>query len=282
VTTSHSAVVSGTFRRVMRILRTRRSAVLCYHGVGPSTTRIDPGFLRVEPAAFRAQLDLLLEAGFEFVTVAEFVERAAGGRPPPGLIALSFDDGMDDNHEYVLPILRERGLPATVYVTTGLIGKRNPWMARDSGARMMSAEELGDLVLAGFEVGAHTVTHPDLSRLDFESCLREMSDSRQALERLLGIRVRTFAYPYCHYGSAALAAVRAAGFTAAVTCQGLGSWDRYELRRAMITGKDGLSIFVLKLTELYHPLFDSRPSRFVRAVTRGPRVRRRERLERCR
>jgi peptidoglycan/xylan/chitin deacetylase (PgdA/CDA1 family) len=148
----------------MRTLRTRRSAVLCYHGVGPSTTRIDPGFLRVEPAAFRAQLDLLLEAGFEFVTVAEFVERAAGGRPPPGLIALSFDDGMDDNHEHVLPILRERGLPATVYVTTGLIGKRNPWMARDSGARMMSAEELGDLVLAGFEVGAHTVTHPDLSQ----------------------------------------------------------------------------------------------------------------------
>jgi hypothetical protein len=47
----------------------------------------------------------------------------------------------------------------------------------------------------------------------------------------------------------------------------------------MITGKDGLSIFVLKLTELYQPLFDSRPARFVRAVTRGPRVRRRERLE---
>jgi hypothetical protein len=106
-----------------------------------------------------------------------------------------------------------------------------------------------------------------------------MSDSRQALERLLGVRVRTFAYPYCHYGSAALAAVRAAGFTAAVTCQGLGSWDRYELRRAMITGKDGLSIFVLKLTELYQPLFDSRAARFVRAVTRGARVRRRERLE---
>jgi hypothetical protein len=65
----------------MRTLRTRRSAVLCYHGVGPSTTRIDPGFLRVEPAAFRAQLDLLLEAGFEFVTVAELSSgRLEGGR----------------------------------------------------------------------------------------------------------------------------------------------------------------------------------------------------------
>jgi peptidoglycan/xylan/chitin deacetylase (PgdA/CDA1 family) len=242
--------------------------------------RTDPGFLRVDPEIFRAQLAVLIAADFEFVTVADFAERTTVDGPPPGLIALSFDDGMHDNHEFVLPILRERGVPATVYVTTGLIGKPNPWMAHDSGARMMTAEELRDLAAAGFEIGSHTVTHADLSELDYESCLREMVESRSALEGLLGAPIRTFAYPFCHYGPAALAAARAAGFTAAVTCQDRGSWDRYELRRAMISRKDGMAVFLLKLTELYEPLFESLPVRVVRSLTRGARARRRERRER--
>jgi peptidoglycan/xylan/chitin deacetylase (PgdA/CDA1 family) len=273
------AVLERTYRRVVEGLRARRSLILCYHGVGPSTTRTDPGFLRVDPDAFRAQLDLLSGAGFEFVTVSELVDRAGDQKPPHGLVALSFDDGMDDNHEYVLPILEAMGLRATVYVTTGLIGKPNPWMGSGSGARMMTAAELRDIVEAGFEVGAHTVTHTDLSRLDFETCLREMTESRTTLENLLGIRVRTFAYPYCRYGPAALAAARSAGFAAAVTCEGRGTWQRYELPRSMITGKDGLAIFLLKLTELYQPLFDSRPVRLVRALTRGARTRRRQRAQ---
>jgi peptidoglycan/xylan/chitin deacetylase (PgdA/CDA1 family) len=263
--------------RLVRQLRNRRSIILCYHGVGPTNARIDPGFLRIRPAVFRAQVELLIEAGFEFVTVSELAARAAGGEPPGGLAALSFDDGMDDNHAVVLPILAELGLPATVYVATGLIGKANPWMAEGSGARMMTEAELHDLVAAGFEIGAHTVTHSDLAELDYEACLREMAESREALERLLGVQVPTFAYPYCRYGPAALAAVRAAGFTAAVTCDGRGGWDRYELKRSVITGKDSLPIFALKLTDRYEPLFNSGPGRLARGTTRQWRDRRRER-----
>jgi peptidoglycan/xylan/chitin deacetylase (PgdA/CDA1 family) len=262
-----------------RLVRARRSAILLYHGVGPTSTRIDPGFLRVRPEAFRSQLRLLLEAGFEIVTVGEFAERSGGGRPPPGIVALSFDDGMDDNHSVVLPLLREHGLRATVYVTTGLIGKPNPWMAPESGARMMTVHELRELAAAGFEIGAHTVSHPDLSRLGFDECLREMCESRDELERTVGIEVRTFAYPSCHYGSAAVEAVRAAGFTCAVTCQGLGSWKQHELRRSLMSGKDGTASFLVKLTGLYEPLSASRPGRLARATTRAARNRRRERRE---
>lgn len=262
-----------------RLIRTRRSGILLYHGVGPTNTRIDPGFLRVRPETFRAQLGLLLEAGFDIVTVGEFAERAAGRTPLPGMVALSFDDGMDDNHAVVLPILREHGLRATVYVATGLIGKPNPWMAPESGARMMTVPELRELVAAGFEIGAHTVTHPDLSSLGFEDCLREMRDSREALERTLGVEVRTFAYPSCHYGPAAVEAVQAAGFAAAVTCQGLGSWKSHELRRSLVSGKDGTAGFLIKLAGVYERLSASPPGRLARATTRASRDRRRERRE---
>jgi peptidoglycan/xylan/chitin deacetylase (PgdA/CDA1 family) len=270
---------AAAFRRIGTAVRARHSAVLCYHGVGPGTMQTDPGFLRVEPAAFRAQVGLLLDAGFRFVTVAEFAERADGQRPPPGLVALSFDDGMDDNHRVVLPILQEHEIPATVFVTTGLIGKANPWMPAGSGARMMTVDELRDLASAGFEIGSHTVNHPDLSELDYETCLTEMVESRRALEDVLGTSIRTFAYPFCHYGPAAVAAAKEAGFVAAVTCHGRGGWNRYELRRSMISRKDGIAIFLFKLTDVYEPIYDSPPVRVLRAATRRARVDRRARRE---
>jgi peptidoglycan/xylan/chitin deacetylase (PgdA/CDA1 family) len=264
----------------MRAVVSRRSVILCYHGVGPSNIRIDPGFLRIRPKAFQAQVDLLYGAGFEFITVAEFAELAAGGTPPPGLVALTFDDGMDDNHAFVMPMLRRYGIRATVYVATGLIGRPNPWMATDSGARMMTLDELRELVAADFEIGAHTVSHPDLSQLDLETCLHEVGDSRRVLEEQLGVPVRTFAYPFCRYDRKAIAAVRTAGFIAAVTCEGRGSWSRYELPRTIITGKDGLPSFLLKVASLHEPIYSSAPVRLVRSGTRGFRERRRERRDR--
>lgn len=254
----------------MRSLRRRRSAILCYHGVGTSRPGADPHFHRIPPARFRRQVELLRDAGYTFVTVADFAARVGPGGPPPGLVALSFDDGMEDNHSVLLPLLREYGVPATVYVVTGLIGRPNPWLS-GSDARMMTADEIRELAQAGVEIGAHTVTHPDLSQLDEAACFAEMRDSRAALEDLTGTAVRTFAYPFFAYGPAAIAAARRAGFEAAVSGRDRGSWDRFALRRAAIVGKDGVPSFVLKLAGAYQPLFDSPPGRAFRAVTRLPR-----------
>ncbi len=254
-----------------REARRRRAAIIGYHGVGASTAAEDPRNLRVRPERFRAQVELLLDAGFEFVTVAELARRAGGGVPAPGMAALSFDDGMADNHSVLLPLLREYGITATVYVATGMIGAPNPWMA--DGARMMTADELRELRAAGIELGAHTVSHPDLSTLSRAACLDEMAASRAALEELTGEPVRTFAYPFCRYGAEAVAAAAEAGFEAAVTCEGRGSWRRFEMKRAMLTGKDGLPSFMLKLLDAYQPLFDSPPGRLLRVSTRAARRR---------
>lgn len=262
----------GAWARALRLVRSRRSVILGFHGVAPRDPARDPENHTIDPERFRGEVERLIDAGFELVTVAEFARRAGGRRPPPGLAALSFDDGMDNNHSVLLPILRDLGVPATVYVITGLIGRPNPWMGEGSGARMMTAEELRELVAAGVEIGAHTITHPDMAALDRGACLEEMTGSRQALEELLGTTVETFAYPYCRYGPDAVAAAGDAGFSAAVTCLGNGSWEPHELKRSMVTGRDGRVAFALKLLELYDPLFNSLPGRALRASTR--RVRR--------
>jgi peptidoglycan/xylan/chitin deacetylase (PgdA/CDA1 family) len=247
------ATGSRTRRRallaVLGAVARRRTEILGYHGVGELAEH-DLHNLLVAPTAFRAQIELMLGAGFEFVTVEALAEEVRAGEVAPGRIALSFDDGMEDNHHVVLPILREYGIPATIYVTTGWIGQPNPSLG---GARMMTVEELREVAAQGVEVGAHTVTHPDLSTLGYDACLREMTESREILETVLGRSPRTLAYPFCRYGPEAIAAARDAGFSLAVTCE-RGRWTPYELRRSMITSRDGLGWLALKLTGAYEPM----------------------------
>jgi peptidoglycan/xylan/chitin deacetylase (PgdA/CDA1 family) len=263
--------VTSPLLAAARRLRRRRSVIVGGHGVADVPAAYDPENLCVAPDRFRAQVELLLGAGFQFVTVAELTERMNGEAPPPGFAALSFDDGMDNNLSVLLPLLREYGVPATVYVTTGLIGRPNPWLDPRAGTRMMTADELRELAAAGVEIGGHTVTHPDLSLLDAEACRREVRDSRDTLRDVTGGPVTTFAYPFCGFGPVAQAAVREAGFSAAVTGEGRGSWERFAIDRAMVTGVDGLPAFLAKLAGLYQPVYDSPAGAAARAATRRPR-----------
>jgi len=262
--------------RTLEQVRRRRAVVLGYHGVAVSRRRDDLSMLLVAPDRFRAQIELLLAAGFRFVTLAEFAREAAGGVPPAGLAAVTFDDGMRNNHEVALPILAEYSIPASVYVTIGFIDQSSPWIAPDGDGAMMSTEQLRELHAAGWELGAHTMTHPDLSTMDYDACLREIRDSRVALEEIIGAGVETFAYPFGRYGPAAVAAARDSGVRAAVTT-GSGSWAPYEMTRAMIGAADPLPVVLLKLTDRYEPLLKSAPMRAVRQASKQLRGRMQER-----
>jgi peptidoglycan/xylan/chitin deacetylase (PgdA/CDA1 family) len=75
------------------------------------------------------------------------------------------------------------------------------------------------------EIGAHGLHHLSLGALPREQVFREVFESRSALERILGREIHAFAYPHGDVPEGALAAVRAAGYRAAVTC------DARRLRR---------------------------------------------------
>jgi peptidoglycan/xylan/chitin deacetylase (PgdA/CDA1 family) len=263
--------VSLAARTLAQIAR-RRSVVLGYHGVDVVRRREDLSRLIVAPDLFRAQVELLLEAGFQFVTMVELARLAGGGTPPPGYAALTFDDGMRNNHEVALPILREYSIPATVYVTIGFIDGTSPWVGPGGAGAMLTREQLRELAAAGWELGAHTMTHPDLSAMAYEDCLREIRDSRVALEEIGGLPVETFAYPFGRYGPEAIAAARDGGVIAAVTT-GSGSWAPFEITRAMISAADPLPVIMLKLTDRYEPLLKNPPMRALRAASKQARGR---------
>jgi len=117
---------------------------------------------------------------------------------------------------------------------------------------MLTWEEVDALRGLGFSIGAHTVTHPILSRVAPERAREEIQGSKDAIERILGVPVRAFAYPNGgpeDYSSTTVRLVQECGFTCAVsTRRGLNGpgVPAFELRRGG-PWEDHLPTFALKL-----------------------------------
>ena len=122
-------------------------------------------------------------------------------------MAITFDDCYDNTPD-AIDMLCERGLRASVYVTTGQIDTKS--MIGDEQLRLLG--DRSDAV----ELGAHSVTHPRLDELRPSEVDREVGDSKRQLGQLPGRPVQTFAYPYGAYDRRVREAVIAAGFQSAV------------------------------------------------------------------
>jgi len=169
--------------------------VLTYHAIDE-----EPSLISTPPALFRRQMDTLAECGIRGISLAEaFRARGDTGRFPANAVALTFDDGYLSVLQQALPALHAHGFGATAFVVSGLVGMSrrevravNPDVGRD----MLGWDQMAELAAAGFEIGSHSVTHPDLRRLDEASLERELAHSRADLRQRLGAPVDALAYPY--------------------------------------------------------------------------------------
>ncbi len=211
----------------------------------------------------------LRRRGYRIVSLSEFVARLQEGPPPSRTCVLTFDDGTVDNLTVVAPLLAELEMPATFFVCPGLLGEPHFAFPAQAGVRMMTADELRELASSPFvEIGSHTRMHADLSAAAEDQAYLEMASSKQALEELLQLQVKSFAYPKCGYSAACPAAARRAGYSAAVTCAGLGGWRPFELARESIDSLDGRVGFALKSRRLFWAMRESAPGRLARATAR--------------
>jgi peptidoglycan/xylan/chitin deacetylase (PgdA/CDA1 family) len=241
---------------------TLRPLVLGYHCLGTIAREQDPHHLVVSPERFRGQVQRLLGQGYEFVALSEFAARLRAFGPPAGVCALTFDDGTVDNAVLLPRLLETLGVPATLFVCPGLLGRPYPWLAPESRVRFMSEDELRAVARLPFiEVGSHTLEHPDLSDATADEAYRELAGSKRALEDLIGRPVQTFAYPFSRYSPACPAAAERAGYTCAVTGHGKGGWRPYELRREDIASWDRRITLALKSRGMFHSLLRSPPGR---------------------
>jgi peptidoglycan/xylan/chitin deacetylase (PgdA/CDA1 family) len=234
--------------------RTRRAAFLTYHAVSAT----GPAFLHVPPELFERQLALLRRKGWAAGTTAGLDALAQGTRPAAPLAFLTFDDGYVDNHRDALPLLRQYGFRAIIFVIPPMVDTGAPliWpeVADDQREhpdvmRSMTWDQVGEMVEAGTEIGAHTMTHPKLSRLHGEELRQELVDSRKAIIEKLG-SCDLFAYPFGDLDDEAVRAVADAGYRYAFAQPTAGqmSHTRFTIPRVAVDDRDDERRFGLKLT----------------------------------
>jgi peptidoglycan/xylan/chitin deacetylase (PgdA/CDA1 family) len=195
----------------------RRIVVLCYHAVSDDW----PAQMAVSPARFERQLRSLLDRGYRGATFTE----AVLSPPHRRTLAVTFDDGFRSVFELAFPVLDRLGLPATLFVPTGLIGSDRPmswaglqgWLAGAHAAELVPLgwDELRRLADAGWEIGSHTRTHRRLPTLTDDELREELTASRARLEQELGAPCRSLAYPFGEADERVVAAAREAGYDAA-------------------------------------------------------------------
>lgn len=233
--------------------RTRRAAFLTYHAISDT----GPAFLHVPPATFERQLALLQRRGWEPGTVAALDALAAGQRPAAPLAFLTFDDGYVDNVATALPLLRQYGFRAIVFVLPPMADTGAPLLWPEVAddvrehpgvMRSMTWEQIGEMADAGTEIGAHTMTHPKLSTLHGEQLRQEIVDARRAVIEKLG-RCDVFAYPFGDLSPEAVGAVADAGYRYAFAqpSGGQATHSRFTIPRIPVDERDDERRFGLKL-----------------------------------
>ncbi len=186
-----------------------RASILMYHSVSAGADY----FMNVEPKDFERQMAYLAEKKTPVIAFGELVRRLHSNQPLGGAVVLTFDDGYRDNYTVAFPILKKYGFPATIFVTTDMIGK----VDKRNLARL-SIEEIKEMEASGLiDIEPHTKTHPKLATLFATVAEQEIQGSKHAIEEVLGKSALIFAYPYGNFNDETERLVRDAGFVAAVS-----------------------------------------------------------------
>lgn len=218
--------------------------VLMYHNVGEKERH-----LNVSPQALSRQCRLLRTLGFRAVTLRELAQHLHAHHLPRRTVVFTFDDALLGVYEHALPVLRDYGWSATVFAVSQRMGQEADWAPRHRH-RVMSHQQLVELHAQGWEIGAHTLTHPYLTRLPPEDAWREIAQCREELQQLVGADVLSFCYTYGDFNEQIRQMVQEAGYRVACTVRkGLvrPQDDPFTLSRVPVAYSDGATGLLYRL-----------------------------------
>jgi peptidoglycan/xylan/chitin deacetylase (PgdA/CDA1 family) len=144
----------------------------------------------------------LNERGYRTLSLVGAANCLHRGVPfPDRSVVITFDDGYGSVYDEAFPVLQRYGMSATVFLTVGGQIPRDPADRLPSlhGRPMLRWCEIKEMQRLGIDFGAHTLTHPDLTRLPTGQVETEIRDSKAIIEDVLGTPVTCFAYPYGRY-----------------------------------------------------------------------------------
>ncbi len=160
--------------------------ILCYHSLDQPRWGVND----VSQVRFRQQIELALEAGYRFVPASELARTGGGPRD----LSITFDDGPRSVLSAAAPILGSYDIPFSVFVVSR-------WSEEGLGGNALSWSDVSRVAELGAEIGNHSATHPDFSRVTKDQALQEIRDAEELIEKRTGIRTTTFAIPWGQSGN---------------------------------------------------------------------------------
>jgi peptidoglycan/xylan/chitin deacetylase (PgdA/CDA1 family) len=219
--------------------------ILMYHLINNAPPDAAEPELWVSRESLAAEMDWLAAHGFHAVTLQQAWDAwHRGGMLPSRPIVISFDDGYTSQLTNALPVLRAHGWPGVLNLQVN----QTRYDLKPAAVRT--------LIRAGWEVDAHTFTHPDLTTVGEEQLRHEVADSRAVLRRTYGVPVNFFCYPAGRYDARVITALRSAGYLAATTTEpGLASPAEppFQLKRIRVNASDGVEGLVKNLSSVGEP-----------------------------
>jgi peptidoglycan/xylan/chitin deacetylase (PgdA/CDA1 family) len=187
-------------------------------------------------------MEWLAQRSFHTITMAQLDAHLKQRAPlPTRPVVISFDDGWEEQYTVAFPELKKNSLIGTFFAYTQPI---------DRSPAFLTWKQIEEMSAAGMDFQGHTITHPHLTQLSYDTATREIADSKKTIETKLGKPVITFAYTFGEYNSVVLELVKRAGFESAVTIDpGYKQHaDKiYQLQRIRLSYHDTLEDFAKKL-----------------------------------
>lgn len=209
--------------------------ILTYHALGAGQSPV------ITPAErFAAHITALANAGYAAVTMAQLqgIRRDAPDMPS-NIVALTFDDGYAGVYDIAYPILKAHGMTATVYVISDFVGGDNRWRGQSAALPtlpLMTWDQVSELADNGWEIGAHTRTHPPLTRVDSVRLEDQVAGSQWMIQAKTGRVARSLSYPYGAVNKAVREAVARYYDTAVTTRLAVADDQSDRLRLPRIDG----------------------------------------------
>ncbi|CAN5723794.1 polysaccharide deacetylase family protein [soil metagenome] len=176
-------------------------AILTFHSVDASGSVIS-----IHPRDFRRLLAWLAGGGPLVTTIEHLLSLPADA----DAVALTFDDGFANFATDAWPVLREYGFPATIFLPSDLLGKKNLWDRAERGAipllPLLDWPTTARLAEEGVTLGAHSRTHADLRTLGETALREELRGAKEEIRRETGHEPEGFAYPFGYCDAATVSA----------------------------------------------------------------------------
>lgn len=188
-----SIIYYNLFRRFQNKIGNR---ILLYHAIGTKLEHDSYG-LSISKETFFEHM-MFLKENYEIIPIDDdYVNNL-----DRNTVSITFDDGYEDNL-YALEICEKLNIPFTLYITTGMIAKKN-YLNRDQILKFANSKVCA--------LGTHSVTHPHLDTLSYEEQYTELQKSKRTLEEIVGYEITYMSFPHGNYNNNTLKILDEVGY----------------------------------------------------------------------